>query len=116
MGFKKTLPTYTPFHLTPITGTATVNSPSTFVANLDNIGVQVQFGGSGSGTFTVNVSNDNIDFDSLTFDPVLSQPTGSPLKYVISLNQLPWPYLQFSYTNISGTGTLNVTIFGKDLN
>lgn len=116
MGSKKTLPTFTPFVSTPITGTATVTSPSTFVGNLDNLGVQVVFTGTASGAFSVNVSNDNINFDSLTFNPLLSQPVGVPLKYAISLNQLPWPYLAFSYTNVSGSGTLNVTLFGKDLN
>ena len=116
MGFKKTLPTYTPFHLTAISGTNTVTSPSTFVANLDNVGAQVVFTGTPTGTLSVNVSNDDMDYDSLTFDPALTQPTGAPLKYAIDLNQLPWPYLKFSYTNASGTGTLNVTIFGKDLN
>ena len=124
MGSKKTLPIYYPFGtqtptgVTPIavTGTNTYTSPSTFIANLDNVGAQVIWTGTPTGVLTVNVSNDNVDFDSLTFNPALAQPAGAPLKYVISLNQLPWPYVQFQYTNSAGSGTLFLSIFGKDLN
>jgi hypothetical protein len=125
MGFKKTLPIYYPFQpgafppITPlvVTGTNTYTSnPSTFVGNLDNIGCQVAFTGTPTGTLSVLGSNDNVTFFSLTFNPALSQPGGSALAYGIDLNQFPWPYIQFQYVNSSGTGGLVVSIFGKDLN
>jgi hypothetical protein len=116
MGAKKTLPTYFPFIDAALAGTSTVKSIPTFIANLDNIGCQVIFTGTMVGNLTVNVSNDNINFDAITFSPLLPQPLGVDIRYAIDLNQVPWPYLQFSYTNISGAGTLSVSIFGKDLN
>ncbi len=116
MGSKKTLPTFFPFQAQAVTGTNNYPSPSTFIANLDNIGAQVIFTGTMTGTLVVEVSNDNTNFDSLTFDPVLDQPSGSALHFGIDLNQLPWPYLRFSYLNASGSGVLTVSIFGKDLN
>jgi hypothetical protein len=116
MGFKKTLPTYYPFNATAISSTNTVTSPSTYIGNLDNIGCMVKYTGTPTGTLTVNVSNDNVIFTSLTFTPAITQPSGSPLTFGIDLNQVPWPYLEFIYTNASGSGTLTISIFGKDLN
>jgi hypothetical protein len=116
MGSKKTLPTFSPFAAVAVSGTTTYTSPSTFVANLDNVGPQVVFVGTMTGAFSVLVSNDDSNYDALTFVPALSQPAGSNLKYAIDLNQLPWPYIKFQYVNSSGSGTLTVTIFAKDLN
>lgn len=124
MGAKKTLPLYyvfgtqNPLGVTPlvVAGAGVFTSLPTFVNNLDNIGAQVVWTGTMVGTLAVQVSNDDVDFDSLTFIPPLAQPAGAPLKYVIDLNQLPWPWLRFQYTNASGAGTLVLTITGKDLN
>jgi hypothetical protein len=116
MGFKKTLPLYYPFRNQSVSGTNTVTSQSTFIGNLDNVGVQVIYTGSPTGNLSVNISNDGVNFNALSFSPSISQPTGSALSFGINLSQLPWPYVQFSYTNSSGSGTLTVSIFGKDLN
>lgn len=116
MGSKKTLPVYYSFQAQAVSSTTTYTSPSSFIGNLDNIGVQVKFVGTQTGTFSVQVSNDDTDFDDLTFSPALSQPAGSNLSYVIDLNQLPWPYLRFKYVNASGSGALTVSIYGKDVN
>lgn len=116
MGSKKTLPTFNPFDTIAVSSTTTYTSSSTFVANLDNIGCQVSFVGTMAGTLTVEVSNDDSDYDALTFDPVLTQPAGSATKYVINLQQLGFPYVRFKYVNASGSGTLFLSIFGKDLN
>lgn len=116
MGSKKTLNTFYSFSAQAIQSTDSITSPATFIGNLDNVGAQVIFTGTQTGTLNVQVSNDNTNFSSLTFNPLLTQPTGSNLSYVINLNQLPFPYLQFYYTNASGSGTLTVSIFGKDVN
>ncbi len=86
------------------------------VANKDNIGLQIIFTGTMVGVLTVNCSIDNVHFDPLTFNPALSQPAGSNLRYLIDLNQLPFPYFNVSYTNASGSGTLAVYFSTKDLN
>lgn len=116
MGFKKTLPPYHLINGGVMTGTATVTSATVNVWNLDNIAIQVGWTGTPTGTIAINCSIDNINFDSLTFDPALAQPSGSADNYLISLNQLPYPYLQVQYVNASSTGVLNVWIFGKDVN
>lgn len=124
MGFKKTLPLFFPFNAgtfqnpvgVSITGSNTYTGPITNVTNLDNIGAQVIWTGNPQGTLTVNGSNDGVNFFALTFNPALAQPAGSALSYGINLNQFPWPYLEFQYVNTSGSGTLLLSITGKDLN
>lgn len=101
---------------TAISSTNTYTSPVFNAINLDNIGLDVVFTGTPTGTLTVNCSIDGVVFTSLTFNPVLTQPSGGNLRYLISLNQLPYPYLQVSYTNSSGSGTLQVNLSGKDIN
>jgi hypothetical protein len=124
----------------PLAGTASVYSLVQNVQNFDNIGVEVIFTGTPTGTLLVcgavfNPSLNPYDARSygptvqlpannnpipagnaLTFDPPLTQPTGAPLRYLIDLNQFPFPWLQFEYTNASGTGTLTIHVFEKDLN
>lgn len=116
MGSKKILPLYYAFNAVAVSSTNTYTSTATYIANIDNIGCQVNFVGTSSGTLSVMVSNDNITFDALTFSPILTQPFGSSFHYAIDLNQVPYQYLQFSYANTSGSGTLTISIFGKDVN
>jgi len=82
----------------------------------DNIGLEVTWTGTPTGTIEVLVSNSGINFYSLTFNPGLTQPAGSASGYVIDLNQIPFRYLLLRYTNASGSGTLTAYGFGKDLN
>lgn len=99
-----------------VSGTATVNSEVFNISNLDNVGIQINFVGTMTGTLTVNCSIDNANFIALTFSPALSQPAGSNLSYLINLNQVPYPYVRLSYTNATGSGTLDVYLSAKDLN
>lgn len=99
-----------------VSSTNTYTSPVFNASNLDNVGLQVEFTGSMSGTLTVNCSIDNVNYTALTFSPSLTQPSGGNLTYLVNLNQLPFPYLQVSYTNSSGSGTLEVWLSAKDLN
>lgn len=99
-----------------VSSTSTVNSP-VYNANFsDNIGIQISFVGTMTGTLSVQCSVDNVNFIALTFNPVLSQPAGSNLSYLIDINQLPFPYIRVSYTNASGSGTLSASLSSKDLN
>lgn len=99
-----------------VSGTSTHISSVTNITNLDNIGLQLNYTGTMAGTFLVECSPDNIIYDSLTFNPVITQPSGASGHYLISLNQVPWQFVRVSYTNVSGSGVINVTITGKDLN
>lgn len=99
-----------------LAGTATVTSDSQNINNLDNIFIQVRFTGTSTGTLTVQASADNEEWDDLVFSPALTQPTGSALGYAIDLTQLAAGWFRIQYVNASGTGTLSVSFFAKDLN
>jgi len=116
MGFKKVLPKFALINGGNMTGTATINSPAVFIENIDNIGLQVSWTGTPVGTITINGSIDGVTYSSFDFSPTLAQPAGSPGSYLVSINQAPFDYLQVSYTNASGSGSLTVFILGKDLN
>src|SRR5271165_3792961 len=82
-----------------VSSTNTYTSNTYNISNLDNVGLQIEFVGTMTGTLSVLASIDNVNFYSLTFTPVLSQPSGSNLGYLINLNQVPFPYIQVQYVN-----------------
>lgn len=96
--------------------TNTIYSQIIDLSKMDNIGLEVTYTGTPTGTFSVTVSNSGINFYALTFSPALGQPAGSGGGYAIDLNQLPFKYLSLQYVNSSGTGTLTVYGQNKDLN
>ncbi len=106
---------YTQFNATAVSSTTAYHSASTDISQLHNIGLDIRFAGTMNGTLTVECSNDNATFASLTFNPALSQPAGSNLAYLVDLNQVPFRYVRTSYTNASGSGTLTVLMTAKDL-
>lgn len=83
---------------------------------MDNIGLEVTWTGTPTGTFSVLGSNSGINFYTLTFNPVLSQPSGSAGGMGIDINQFPWKYILLKYVNSSGSGTLTVYGQNRDLN
>ena len=86
------------------------------ISRMDNIGLEVTWTGTPTGTFSIMVSNSGINFYALSFNPALSQPTGSAAGYAIDLNQVPFKYMFLQYVNSSGTGVLTVYGQNKDLN
>ena len=99
-----------------MSSTNTIYSQILEVSRIDNMGLEVTWKGTPTGTFSVMVSNSGINFYALTFDPVLTQPGGSAGGYAVDLNQLPFKYLMLQYVNSSGTGSLTVYGQTKDLN
>lgn len=99
-----------------MTGTSTIYSNIIEQSRMDNIGLEVTWTGTPTGTFSVLVSNSGINFYPLTFNPVLGQPAGSASGYAVNLNQIPFKYVMLQYVNASGTGTLTVYGQNKDLN
>jgi hypothetical protein len=83
---------------------------------MDNVGLEVTFTGTPTGTFQVMVSNSGINFYALTFNPALLQPSGSGLGYAVNISVLAFKYILLEYTNSSGSG--NITVYGqmKDVN
>lgn len=117
MGAKKVLPLFQAIKNGVMTGTNTIHFASpAMVENIDNIGVQIDFTGTPTGTISILGSNNGSIYHALTFNPVLAQPAGSAGGYLVSLNQFPYRWLDVQYVNASGVGVLNVWILGKDLN
>jgi hypothetical protein len=96
--------------------TNTIYSNIVDVSRMDNVGLEVAWSGNPTGTFSILVSNSGINFNSLTFSPVLAQPAGSAGGMAVDLNQLPFKYIVLQYVNSSGTGSLTVYGEQKDLN
>lgn len=101
---------------------ASLTSPVTAVQFLDNIMLQIVATGSPTGTFAVQTS---LDFDpntptvtptwtslQLSGTPAL---TGSGDTILITLNQLPGPYIRTVYTRSAGTGSCNINISAKEI-
>lgn len=90
------------------------------VCRIDNGGLEVNFnttgGNNAAGTFEVWCSNSGVRAFSLTFNPVLAQPSGSLLTYGVNLNQIPYKYLFLKYTNATGSGVLSAYMQYRDLN
>lgn len=96
--------------------TATIYSNIVDVTIKDNLGLEVTWTGTPTGTISILGSASGAAFYALTFSPVLTQPSGSADGYLIDLNQFPWKYILVKYVNASGSGTLSVYLTTKDLN
>lgn len=94
-----------------MSSTNTIYSQIVDVATTDNLGLELTWTGTPTGTFQVTGSNSGANFYALTFDPALTQPAGSAGGYLIDLTQFPFRYILLEYTNSSGTGTL--TVYGQ---
>lgn len=109
---------------TPLSGTTagamastnTVYSNIQDITNIDNVGLELAWTGTPTGTIQVMVSSSGLAFYPLSFSPALAQPIGSAGGYVISLNQVPWRYFFVQYTNSSGSGSLTAYVTQKDVN
>lgn len=86
------------------------------VSRMDNLGLEVTWTGTPTGTIQIMGSNSGINFYALTFNPALTQPAGSGGGYLIDLNQFPFKFLMVQYTNSSGSGVITTYYQGKDLN
>ena len=93
---------------------ANVTSSVTNIQYEDNVGIQLIFTGTPTGTFAVEGSIDQVDWDAL---PLSGTPTaaGAPDTILIDLNQVPHPFIRVSYTFVGGVGNLNGWITAKQV-
>lgn len=99
-----------------MSATASIYSQIIDISKIDNIGLEVAWSGTPTGTFSVMVSNSGINFNALTFNPALAQPVGSAGGMAIDLNQVPFKFIYLKYVNSSGSGSLTTYGQNKDLN
>lgn len=83
---------------------------------MDDHGFEVAYTGTPTGTLSVLVSNSGLNWPALSFNPSLTQPSGSALTIGINLQQLSFKYLMLQYVNVSGTGTISVYGQNSDVN
>lgn len=112
------------FHLVSAASmVSTVTSKAQACQYQDNVGIQLIWTGTPTGTFDVQVSINHAQdfqgnittagtFTSLTLSPVPAA-AGSAGSYYVDLNQLSAPYYRIVYTPSSGTGTLDIYVSGK---
>ena len=99
-----------------------LTSAVTAVSYTDNVGYNVIWTGTPTGSITVeatialdaDVTNGTATWNSLTLSPTVSTG-GAAGSTLISLNQLPYSHVRLKYTRSSGTGTLNVTVMTKNI-
>lgn len=86
---------------------------------LDNIAIQLNFTGTGVGTFAVEVSLDHETNTAGTFVAIDLSPApaavGSADSIFLDLNQLGARWIRVTYTSTSGTGTLNAFLTAKEI-
>jgi len=91
----------------------------------DNIGFQLVWTGTPTGSFDVQISMDHEEdsfgtvltagtWTSLTLSPTISAAGAADNAY-IDLNQLSCPFVRVVYTRSSGTGTLNAYVTAKGI-
>lgn len=93
---------------------ATLTSSVTNLQYLDNVGIQFIFTGSPTGTFSVEVSNDNSNWTALSLSPTPAA-TGSAGNQYVDLNQLSAAWIRAKYTKSSGTGSLTALLTAKEI-
>lgn len=83
----------------------------------DNVGIQVVWTGTPTGTIDIQVSMDpdNLGWQSVPFDPTPDQPAGSSGSDWYEINQTPAGYVRLVYTASSGTGTMKAKISAKSV-
>lgn len=94
-----------------------VTGPAVQMSFMDNVGIQVKWTGTPTGTLDVQVSLDpmNLGWQSVPFSPTPTQPAGSSGTDWYEVNQSPAAYVRLIYTRMSGTGTLNAKIAIKSV-
>jgi hypothetical protein len=97
-----------------MSSTNTIYSQILEKSRMDNIGIELAWTGTPTGTISVLVSVSGINFPALTFP--INQPAGSAGTTALSLNQLPFKYFMLQYTNASGSGLLMAYGQQQDLN
>lgn len=102
-----------------------ITSAVTNIQYVDNVGCELSWTGTPTGTFTVEVSvsyeqdsQGNVinagSWNALTLNPTPTA-SGSAGSFYISLNQIEAPWIRIRYIRTSGTGVLTSYICTKEI-
>lgn len=93
---------------------ASLTSPVVSLLTTDDVGLQLIWTGTPTGTFDVQVSCDNANWTSVTLSPAPAA-AGSASNAYVDLSLLSAPYMRVVYTKTSGTGSLTIYLAAKEL-
>ena len=96
-----------------VTGASLAVNYTTPPLNVDQMTlgtIQAKWSGSPVGSIQVLVSNDNITYSTYTGS---STSVSGPGDFVWLFDVIQFPWFSVQYTWTSGTGSLNVTFYGK---
>lgn len=90
-----------------------ITSASTNIMNTDRVGYQLSYSGTPTGTFSVQVSNDESVWVDVTFDstPTAAGQAGTDFLEVETAAK----FVRLVYTATSGTGSLDAHITAKSI-
>jgi hypothetical protein len=110
----------TPVDGVAVSGTSTFRGDPVNIARLPNASFGLQWTGTPSGTFTVQVSNKpspdlttDTDWTLLTLARPITQPAGAAGNEFVDLSQLGARWARPKYVNASGSGTIFCWAVGK---
>lgn len=102
-----------------------ITSPVTNVQFLDNISIQLNFTGTPTGTFDLQMSDDYVqDSQGVVIDAgnwisipgsSTASASGSADQIFMDINQVSSPWVRVVYTRASGTGSLDMFVTGKEI-
>ena len=90
-----------------------VISPSTNILYMDRVGYAISYDGTPTGTFSVEISNDEINWQALTLSTGISA-AGSADNHFIDVETAA-KYVRLVYTAGSGSGSLQVHVTAKSI-
>lgn len=93
---------------------ATLTSPSTNIMHTDRVGYQLSWTtADAEGTFSVEVSNDEATWATLTLSTPITAASANDNAYIDC--ETAAKFIRFKYTRTSGTGTLQAHITSKSI-
>lgn len=91
----------------------TITGDATNILHLDRVGYAINFTGSPTGTFSVEVSNDGTNWIEMTLSTAITA-AGSADDHFIDVETAA-KLIRLKYTFTSGTGSLNVSLTAKNI-
>ena len=89
-------------------------SSPTNIRYLDNVGIELVWTGTPTGTFYIEGTVSGNTWQALDFGSAVSA-VGAEGSHLLNINQCPYDQLRISYIATSGTGTLNGYIIAKEI-
>ena len=90
-----------------------VTSSSTNILHMDRVGYQLSWSGTPTGTFSVEVSNDESVWVPLTLSASVAAAGSADDAFIDC--ETAAKFIRFKYTASSGSGTLQAHITGKSI-